>query len=167
MTDFIKDLINSYQDTVEELMTISSNPETNVEVLRELSYLDSSEVLASLRCNPNTPEEILVDWLNLHSGIGGIDEQIRIHIVLNPAIKMETLEKQFLEEKSYTVKDSILLAISRRILNNDPQFEEINSLLKRINEFEKQCSSDRAKIAKKELIQYTSSGGRTKVDILF
>jgi hypothetical protein len=54
--------------------------------------------------NPHTPSRILEKELKLRSGVGGTDEEARIHICYNPALRTIVLKKLIKSDPSPAVR---------------------------------------------------------------
>jgi len=64
--------------------------------------------------NPNTPTRILEKKLKLRSGIGGTDEEARIHICYNPALRLTALKKLTKSDPSPAVRAAGRRALAMR-----------------------------------------------------
>lgn len=117
-----KELINKLIDIHEKLIfvlnDIAENRETDPTVIKKLSELNNSYIAASISMNPNTPSTILEDWLKIHSGKGGTDEEIRIHIVYNPSLSLNILNNIINKDNSTSVQEAALLALAKRTVDN-------------------------------------------------
>ena len=114
----INKLIKIHENLVSIINDIAESPETSSTTLRKLSELSDSYIASTVSMNPNTPSGILENWLKMHSGNGGTDEQTRIHIVYNPALRLEVLKEVIEKDDSTVVQEAALLALAIRTTNN-------------------------------------------------
>jgi hypothetical protein len=89
----VKKLLTMYEKLIDRLDGVAQNQLTPSGILEKLSTLTDSQVTASVMLNPNTPSYILEKELKLRTGIGGTDDEARIHICYNPALRLAVLKK--------------------------------------------------------------------------
>jgi len=105
------ELIKKYLALLDELYKLASSTETSSKVLEKLSSLSDSYILTAIALNPNTPAKVLNKLYNHHPGIGGTDEEMRIHIICNAALPAKYL-KQFAEtDESEVVRKVAIRAL--------------------------------------------------------
>ncbi len=141
--DKIKKLIDKYESLIEELYEIASDPKTSKASLKRLSELTDSYVLQGLIGNANIPTEILLEMLDLFSGNGGTDEEVRIHIVYNPALDREKLEDIIKNDNSKNVQETALTSLIK-LISSDPNSDG-TELLKFYNRVVKNDSIENIK----------------------
>lgn len=107
-------LIEKYLSVSEELYSIASSEKTSAAEFEKLSELNDVYVLTAVALNPRTPVEILKKFYERYSGIGGTDEEMRIHIVNNPALTEKLLRKYSKDDKSEMVQNAALEALKRK-----------------------------------------------------
>jgi hypothetical protein len=107
-------LIKQYWNISEELYNIASGEKATAAEFEKLSELNDTYTLTAVALNPRTPVEILQKFYIRYPGIGGNDEEMRIHIVNNPALTEELLRQYSTEDKSDIVKNAALEALKRR-----------------------------------------------------
>ena len=114
----INELINKYDELISELSNIAESEDTTAEDLLIISSVDDRYIQTCVITNPNTPSSYLEKSLDMYCGVGGIDEEIRIHIIHNPSLSRKSLLKISKEDPSYRIREiasSILL--NRKILD--------------------------------------------------
>lgn len=104
-------LIEDYWSVSEELYSIASSEETSANEFQKLSEMNDVYVLTAVALNPKTPVEILKRFYERYSGLGGTDEEMRIHIVNNPALTEELLRKYSKDDKSEMVRNAAIEAL--------------------------------------------------------
>ena len=107
-------LIEEYWSVSEELYGIASSGETSVNEFEKLSEMNDAYILTAVALNPRTPVEILKKFYERYPGVGGTDEEMRIHIVNNPALTEELLRKYSMDDKSEMVKNAAIEALKRK-----------------------------------------------------
>ncbi|MCP4344297.1 MAG: hypothetical protein GY795_02075 [Desulfobacterales bacterium] len=126
-------LIDDYNNLIEKLYDIASNSETDSDLLYKLSELTESYILSGVITNPNTPSNLLEKMLKTYCGIGGMDEEIRIHIVNNPSLRQDVLKLIIKEEISESVREAALMSLAKRIsLNPKANSSELIDIYKKI-----------------------------------
>lgn len=107
-------LIKEYWHISEELYSIASSKETSANELQKLSEMNDVYVLTAVALNHKTPVDILNKFYERYSGVGGTDEEMRIHIVNNPALTEELLIKYAKYDKSKIVRNAATEALKRK-----------------------------------------------------
>lgn len=110
----IEKLLTIYEETLDRLERVAQNQRTPPNVLEKLSTLTDSQVTASVMLNPNTPSRILEKELKFRSGIGGTDEEARIHICYNSALRITVLKKLIKSDPSPAVRAAGRRALAMR-----------------------------------------------------
>lgn len=87
----IAKLLQKHEVLVNQLDMIAQDKRTPRSVLEKLSKLTECQVTTSVMMNPNTPSRILEKELKARPGVGGTDEEARIHISYNPSLSMTAL----------------------------------------------------------------------------
>jgi hypothetical protein len=123
----INELIRNYEKIVESLYNIATDPKTDRKTLTRLSVLSDSYIQSGIIFNPNVSSNILERMLDLHSGVGGTDEERRIHIVYNPALREVILRRVIEKDKSSRVREAALSALDKRMAINNNAGLEHNS----------------------------------------
>ena len=125
----IDSLIDRYEKIVEQIYEIASDEKTDPNILAKLSKLTDMYILNALFCNPNTPNSVLDKALKDYSGFGGMDEEIRIHIVYNKGINIAILKRLSMDDPSHEVREAALTSYIQRVAN-DPSIkhDEISKL---------------------------------------
>ncbi len=108
-------LLEEYWSVSEELYGIASSEETSANEFQKLSEMNDVYVLTAVALNPKTPVEILKRFYERYSGVGGTDEEMRIHIVNNPALTNKLLEDYSKNDKSVVVQQAAAKALERKI----------------------------------------------------
>ena len=110
----IETLIKQYNIISSKIAKIAESKDTTADVLSKISRIEDCYIQTCIMTNPNTPNSILVKILDIHVGVGGVDEEIRIHIVANPALKIDVLKNVIASDPSERVKAAATAAFSRR-----------------------------------------------------
>lgn len=109
-----ENLIEKYWSISEKLYNIASSGKTSADEFKKLSEMNDSYILTGIALNPNTPIDILKNFYERYSGLGGTDEEMRIHIVNNPALTEELLRKYAKDDKSEMVRNAATEALKRK-----------------------------------------------------
>lgn len=112
--DILK-LIRKHENMVKRLDMIAQDEGTPCSVLERLSRLTESQVTTSIMLNPSTPSRVLERELKLRSGVGGTDEEARIHISYNPSLRMKILKQLETSDSAPAVKSAARRALKLRI----------------------------------------------------
>ncbi|HID70819.1 MAG TPA: hypothetical protein EYP35_10295 [Desulfobacterales bacterium] len=107
-------LIEQYWSLSELLYDIASNPKTSSIDLEQLAKLNDEYVLTAVALNPKTPVKLLKKFYEHYSGIGGTDEEMRVHIINNPAVTTKLLKKYAKNDESEMVKNAVKDALKRK-----------------------------------------------------
>jgi len=113
-SNYIDELIERHHDILEELYQIATDEKSEAAILKKLSYMSDSYILVGLSLNPSTPPEVLQRFIDLYPGVGGTDEEMRIHVVSNVSLPKETLRHLFLNDKSDAVREAADRALANR-----------------------------------------------------
>lgn len=114
MSNDISKLITKYLALSEELYDIASNINTEPKVLEELATLSDSYILTAIAVNPNTPVKILKNIYQHYTGVGGTDEEMRVHIVNNVAMTAKSLKKYADVDESEVVREAAKRALKHK-----------------------------------------------------
>jgi hypothetical protein len=117
----IKKLLTTYEELIDRLDGVAQDQRTPPGILEKLSALRESQVTASVMLNPHTPTRILEKELKLRSGVGGTDEEARIHISYNPALRIMVLKKLIKSDPSPAVRAAGRRALAMRKKNEMAQ----------------------------------------------
>jgi hypothetical protein len=109
-------LINRYERLVEQLDNIAADPGTEKRLLKRLSTLTDEQIRTSVCLNRNTPSNVLIKFLKYHPGLGGTDEESRLHICYNPSLPLSSLKKLMLSDVSLVVRNAAKKALAKRDL---------------------------------------------------
>ncbi len=93
----------------------AADPRTDSKSLRELAQLPDRAVSMTATLNPNIPKGVLERILDRHVGTGGEDEQLRVHVVYNPALPLKTLKRIIETDSSGEVREAALTALAMRL----------------------------------------------------
>lgn len=107
-------LIEKYLSLSEVLYDIASSQKTSPAELKQLSEVSDVYILTAVALNPNTPVKLLKHFYEHYSGVGGTDEEMRIHVVSNPALTNKLLKKYVKNDKSKMVQDAAAEALKRK-----------------------------------------------------
>ncbi len=110
----ITNLLKKYEDLVDRLDMIAQDQRTPRSVLEKLSRLTESQVMTSVMMNPNTPSRILENELKLRPGVGGTDEETRIHISYNPSLSVTILKQLAANDPAVAVRSAARRALRSR-----------------------------------------------------
>jgi hypothetical protein len=110
----IRKLLKKFEDLVDQLDTIAQDQRTPRSVLEKLSRLSESQVATSVMMNPSTPSRILEKELKLRPGVGGTDEEARIHISYNPSLSVTILKQLAVKDPAPAVRSSARRALRLR-----------------------------------------------------
>lgn len=114
MSNNISKLITKYLKLSEELYDIASNIKTDPKVLEELATVSDSYILTAIALNPSTPVKILKKLYQHYTGVGGTDEEMRVHIVNNVALTAKSLKKFADADESEIVRKAAKRALKRK-----------------------------------------------------
>jgi len=150
----INKLIKIHENLVSILNDIAENSKTDSSTLKKLSELNDSYIESSISTNPSTPSRILQNWLKIHCGNGGTDEEIRIHIVYNSALRLNVLKEVIEKDNSPFVQEAALLALAMRTIK-DPKAtpDDLFAVYIKISERKSFKNSKRIKAAKEILLK--------------
>jgi len=115
MTKEIDKLIDKFLDIAEELYNFASSDDASSSDFEKLSKLSDAYILTAVALNPKTPIEILIKLYEHYDGIGGTDEEMRVHIVNNPALTNKLLEDYSENDKSVVVQKAAAKALELKI----------------------------------------------------
>jgi hypothetical protein len=107
-------LIKKYLSLSEELYDIASSQKTSPNELKQLSEVSDVYILTAVALNPKTPVKVLKKLYEHYSGVGGTDEEMRIHVVSNPALTKKLLRKYVKDNDSKMVQDAAVDALKRK-----------------------------------------------------
>ena len=110
----VRKLLANYEKLIDQLERLAQNPGTSPSIIEKLSSLTDSQVTASVMLNPSTPSRILEKELRLRSGVGGTDEEARIHICYNPALRLTVLKALAARDPSPAVREAGRRALAMR-----------------------------------------------------
>lgn len=110
----IRNILKKYEELVNELDIIAQDQRTPCSVLEKLSRLSESQVTTSVMMNPNTPSRILEKELKLRPGVGGTDEEARVHISYNPSLSVTILKQLAVNDPAPAVRSSARRALRLR-----------------------------------------------------
>lgn len=148
-------LITRYLDLVEQLYNIASNPLTDVLTIIKLSKLTDTYIKSGIILNSNTPSEILEKMLEHHSGCGGEDEEVRIHIVYNPSLNELILKNIAANDNSLSVREAALLSLAIRMSkDSDADPNQILQLYLHLENMPSVSGGRRQQVAKKALLDH-------------
>lgn len=114
MTKKTDKLIKRYWSLSEKLYDIASDPKTSAAELKQLSKLSDQYILTAVALNPKTPVSLLERLYEHYSGVGGTDEEMRVHIVNNPALTTKLLKKYAKGDASEVVQHAAAVALGRK-----------------------------------------------------
>lgn len=125
----IEPLLEDHERIVEQLYEIASDLHTEPDVLRQLSIVTDSYILNAVLCNPNTPNDVFNRALREYCGVGGNDDEIRIHIACNSGLEINDLKRIVDEDLSTEVREAALTAYIKRItMDSDATHKKISEL---------------------------------------
>lgn len=107
-------LIKQYWSLSEKLYDIASDPKTSAAELKQLAELNDEYILTAVALNPKTPVNLLERFYEHYSGVGGTDEEMRVHIVNNPALTDKLLKKYAKNDASEMVQNAAAVALERK-----------------------------------------------------
>ncbi len=107
-------LLTNYEKLIDQLERIAQDARTPSSVLEKLSRLTDCQITASVMLNPSTPSHILEKELRMRPGVGGTDEEARIHICYNPALRLSTLKALIKKDPAPTVRAAAKRALAIR-----------------------------------------------------
>ena len=110
----IKKLLTIYEEIVDRLGAVAQNKRTPPGILEKLSKLTDSQITTNVMLNPNTHSRVLENELKMRSGVGGTDEEARIHISYNPSLRIMIVKKLIKSDPSPAVRAAARRALARR-----------------------------------------------------
>lgn len=152
---YLPKLIKIYEELVSILVDIAEDPDMDANSLRKLSKLTDDWVETCVSLHPRTPSKVLEKMLALHSPVGGVDEEWRIHIVGNPALRLKVLKEAIEQDPSLHVREAALTALAKRMARSPKA--SAKELLKVYREIERSKSLSkgmRQKVAMQALLKH-------------
>ncbi len=148
-------LIKEYNNVVEVLVGIAESLETDGDSLTKLSKLTDGWIQSAVDMNPNTPSKVIEKSLRRHCGVGGEDDEARIHIVYNPKLRLQVLKKVAKEDCSEEVREAALTALAiRTSKNSKAKADELLKLYKAVDKSKSVSGGRRQKTAKEALLKH-------------
>lgn len=111
----IESLIRLHERAVERLSKIAETANTETTALESLSRVQDPRVEAAVSMNPRTSSVVLEKMLARFCGVGGEDDERRIHIVWNPSLRLSVLKNCCLKDPSLEVRQAAIASLVRRL----------------------------------------------------
>ncbi len=97
-------LIKDFEEMEDRIVRIAEDRNTKSSELQKLSSLENNYIRTCIAMNPSTSSNLLEKWLKLYKGVDSMDEEFRIHILNNKALKLEVLKKAVKKDRSKYVR---------------------------------------------------------------
>lgn len=152
---YLDKLIKIHEQLVSILADVAEESETDPDALKKLSMLSDSWVLTCVSLHPKTSSKILEKMLARHSPNAGEDEQWRVHIVGNPALRLSVLQQRSENDPSPDVREAALTALAKRMAQSpNVTAKELFKLYTALSKTRSVSRGKRQKAAREALLKH-------------
>ena len=108
-------LIQLYEMLEELLVDVAEDQATPAKTLVKLAALTEGGIVEAVHMHPNTPSRIIEKRLAISFGVGGFEEESRIHMVGNPALRLQIVRQLATKDPAPEVRDMSGMVLAQRV----------------------------------------------------
>ncbi len=132
----LEKLLELHHILVEVLVEVAEDPHTPTNVLKKLAKNTDDWIAGCATMNPSTPSSIIEERLKRYCGVGGEEDEERIHMVGNPSLRLQVVRRLVSEDPAPEVREMAIMILAKRVANrSNVSSEQLWEVFKIINTF--------------------------------